>query len=316
VYPLQGQFEFNARRRQAFWRALRTVLTGRARTLLSYDDVIRAAGREGQVDLGVREIPLERIRGSEGRAREFDASFLPVKAQLKARWAYVDDLMQKGVQMSPIEVYQLGETYFVKDGHHRVSVARHLGQETIPAHVIEVRTTAPLDPDVDPRDLLCTAEYARFLERTQLHRVRPEARVECSHLGRYDVILDHILGHRYFLGLERGHEVPLPEAAASWYDNVFLPVMNVLREHRVAESFPGWSGGDLYLAVTKLWLQMREADEAAGPEAAAARLVDERDRREERDPQLAAMARAMRRWARGRRPRTLFLKAARPRPSP
>jgi hypothetical protein len=249
VLPLQGQFEFDAARRQAFWNAIRTVITGRSRTLLSYTDVIAATGNEGQVDRGVRDIPLQMVRGSEGRADQFDAAFLPVRRELKARWAKVDSLVQRGVIMPPIEVYQLGGIYFVKDGHHRVSVARRLGQDTIRAHIIEVRTRAPLGADDDPTDLLATAEYARFLEHTQLHRVRPEARVDCRELGRYDVIFDHILGHWYFLGLEQGYEIPLPEAAASWYDHVYQPVAEVVREHHVAERFPGWSTGDLYLAL-------------------------------------------------------------------
>ena len=303
MYPLQGQFEFDARRRQAFWRALGALLRGRSRSLLSYDDVLRAAGREGQVDRGVQDIPLAAVRGSEGRADEFDASFRPVRRELKARWARVDDLVQQGVTMPPVDVYQLGELYFVKDGHHRVSVARHLGWDTIPAHVIEVRTRAPLDPGADPQDLLRTAEYAAFLERTGLHRTRPGARIECQDLGRYDVILDHILGHRYFLGLERGGEVPLVEAAASWYDNVFLPVTAVIVEHRVAEHFPGLSGGDLYLAVTRRWLEMGgDGETPAGPDAAAAALVAGKH------PEIAGLAGAMRRWERRRRPTSLHLR--------
>jgi hypothetical protein len=301
LYPLQGQFEFDARRRQAFWKALRSVLTGRARTLLSLDDVLRAAGKEGQVDRGIRRIPLAQVRGSEGRSNEFDAAFLPVNPRLKERWARLDNLMQQGMEMPPIEVYELGGLYFVKDGHHRVSVARHLGQETIRANVIEVTTRAPLPPDVDAAHLIRTAEYADFLQRTQLDKLRPEARLACRDLGRYDLILDHILGHRYFMSQDRGHEVSLPEAAASWYDEVFIPVMEVVKQHRIAEHFPGWSEADLYVAVTSRWLEMSKTDESSGPEGAAAALL------KEPDPMLAGMTRALRRWRRDRRRHTIRL---------
>src|ERR1700719_3461506 len=99
-----------------------------------------------------------------------------------------------GGRVPPIEVYHLGNVYFVKDGHHRVSVARHLGGKTIPARVIEVKTRAPLTGDMDAAALLQAREYVDFLDRSQLDRVRPEASRAVSRLGRYDRIFEDILG--------------------------------------------------------------------------------------------------------------------------
>ena len=144
---------------------------------------------------------------------------------------------------------------------------------TIKARVVEVQTRAPLGPDVDAEALLRAAEYAGFLEATQLDRVRPGARIQCSRLGRYDEIYQHILGHRYFLGLERGQEVPLPEAAASWYDNVYLPIVDVIRKHRVAEVHPGWTEADLYVEITRRWLALGRAGATADPHAALHELL-------------------------------------------
>ena len=104
----------------------------------------------------------------------------------------------------------MGDDYYVIDGHHRVSVARSLDRPTINSRVIEVKTRAPLGPHVDPAALLRAAEYA-FLDTTQLHRTRPEARLECSRLGRSDEILKYILGHGYFLSLEKGGKFPCPK---------------------------------------------------------------------------------------------------------
>jgi hypothetical protein len=176
--------------------------------------------------------------------------------------------MAEGGELPPIDVYKLGDSYYVIDGHHRVSVARQLGWDTIKARVVEVKTRAPLGPNVDGEALLRAAEYANFLEATQLDRVRPEARVRCSRLGRYDEIFEHILGHRYFLGLEQGREVPIPDAAASWYDNVYLPIVDVIRKHGVAELHPGWTEADVYVEVTRRWLELGRAGQAADPHAA------------------------------------------------
>jgi ParB-like nuclease domain len=228
---------------------------------------------DGQVDRGVREIPVARIRGSENRTGDFDAGFHPLGSHLRHRWARLYALIRQGREMPPIDVYEVGELFFVRDGHHRVSIARRLGWDTIRAHVVEVRTRAPLGAEMDSRDLLDVAEYASFLERTHLDRVRPEARLRCSRLGRYDVITEHILGHRYFLSAEREEQVSVPEAAASWYDTVYRPVMAVAERHRLAEHLPGWTETDVYLELTRLWLDLDREGQPSGPDRAARALL-------------------------------------------
>jgi hypothetical protein len=183
--------------------------------------------------------------------------------------------MEQGVEPPPIDVYQVGEVYFVRDGQTRVSVARHLGWETIRANVVEVTTRAPVGSEINAEELLKAAEYSKFLEQTQLDVNRPGARLECSQLGRYDKIFEHILGHRYFLGLDRGYEVSIPEAAMSWYDSVYTPVMNVARSHQLMERLPRWTETDIYLALTRIWLDLQEEGLPAGPESAASLLVEQ-----------------------------------------
>ncbi|TMD52773.1 MAG: hypothetical protein E6I85_09800 [Chloroflexi bacterium] len=273
---IRAQEDFDAARAQAFRRAIVPTLTRRFRGMLSMDKVLKAAGAEGRADRGEQEIPLVRIVGSaasQGKASDFDPGFLPVSNRTRDRWTRIYREMAEGGELPPIDVYKLGDNYYVIDGHHRVSVARQLGWDTIKARVVEVQTRAPLGPDVDAEALLRAAEYAGFLEATQLDRVRPGARIQCSRLGRYDEIYQHILGHRYFLGLERGQEVPLPEAAASWYDNVYLPIVDVIRKHRVAEVHPGWTEADLYVEITRRWLALGRAGATADPHAALHELL-------------------------------------------
>ena len=277
---LRAREDFDAARYRAFRRAVRAALTRRARRMISLDRVLEAAGWEGQADRGIQEIPLDRVVGSAGPAktRDFDPAFLPVSRRLRDRWARVYTAMVEGGEVPPVDVYQVGENYYVIDGHHRVSVARSLGRDSIAARVTEVRTRAPLGPGLDASELLRAAEYASFLETTQLDRIRRDARLECSRLGRFDEILKHILGHRYFLGLD-GREVTLPEAAASWYDTVYLPIAQLIREHRVLEQLPGWTEADLYVEITRRWLELSEAGEEAGPHQAVHFLLDEEARR-------------------------------------
>ena len=144
---------------------------------------------------------------------------------------------------------------------------------------MQVATRAPLPSDVDAANLLRASEYAAFLQASGLDRVRPEARFECSRLGRYDELLAHVLGHRYFLGLERGEEVSIEEAAASWYDNVYMPVVRAIRRHGLLTRLRGWTETDLYVEATRRWLQLSEAGAEADPHQAVHKVMLEPARR-------------------------------------
>jgi hypothetical protein len=278
VERIRAGEDFDAARFRAFRRAIRNALTGRAGRLLALDTVLDAAGAEGRSFGGEHEIPVDQIVGSAAslsKAGDFDPGFLPVNRRLRDRWTRVYTAMVEGGELPPIDVYRVGDGYYVIDGHHRVSVARSLGRDTINARVIDVKTRAPLSGHLDAEELLKAAEYAQFLETTQLHRLRPDARLECSRLGRYDELFKHILGHKYFLGLERGHEVSLLEAAASWYDSVYLPIAQAIRKHKVLEQFPGWTEADLYVEITRRWLALSEAGRPSGPHPAVHDLLSE-----------------------------------------
>jgi uncharacterized ParB-like nuclease family protein len=273
--------DFDAARGRAFRRNLRTILTGRAERLRSIEPLLRAAGMDGRSFAGVQEIPLDKIAGSvapDVKTSDFDPAFLPLNRRQRERWTRIYQAMVEGDELPPIDVYKVDDKYYVIDGHHRVSVARNLDRPTISARVINVKTRAPLGPGTDAAALLNAAEYAAFLEVTQLHRTRPHARLECSRLGRYDEILQHINGHRYFLGLEQKREVPLQEAAASWYDHVYHPIAEAIRNHKVLEKLPGWTEADVYVEVTRRWLTMSQEGEAAGPDPAIQEILAENAR--------------------------------------
>ena len=270
--------DFDAARGRAFRRNLATILTGRAQRLRSIEPLLRAAGLEGRSFGGVREIPVDKIVGSvapDFKSGDFDPGFLPINRRMRERWTRIYQAMVEGDELPPIDVYKVDDRYYVIDGHHRVSVARSLGRPMLNARVINVRTRAPLGRDVDPEAELKAAEYAAFLEATQLHRTRPDARLECSRLGRYDEIMSHIIGHRYFLSLEQHRDVSLQEAAASWYDHVYRPIAEAIRKYKVLEQLPGWTEADLYVEITRRWLAASKEGEPSGPDPAVHALLAE-----------------------------------------
>ena len=155
--------DFRQARKQAAVQQLLAHLTGKSAELLAYDDVRQQLRETGTIERGLQEIPLDAIVGSVGRYDDFTRDFMPKKDSDQERWARVKTAVLDMSGMAPIDVYQIGEAYFVRDGNHRVSVARRLGTGTISAHVTEVKTKVPLAVDDDPApsvfadDGLCAA---------------------------------------------------------------------------------------------------------------------------------------------------------------
>jgi hypothetical protein len=105
--------------------------------LLAFDDVRREVRANGGLSIGRRDVEVSKIVGSVGRHREFDGGFMPVKARLGVKWKWVDRAFHRGEELPPVSLYKIGDSYFVDDGNHRVSVARYQGVEWIDAEVTE-----------------------------------------------------------------------------------------------------------------------------------------------------------------------------------
>jgi nucleotide-binding universal stress UspA family protein len=249
-YPLAVQ-DFRRARRQAAMEQIMARLTGKSADLLSYEEVQKKLGVKVKGKQTLKEIPLDAIVGSVGRYADFTRSFLPRQDSDADRWARVKVAQTSLSGLPPVEVYQVGDAYFVLDGNHRVSVARQLGTPTIQAYVTEVRTKVPLSPDTQPDDLILKAEHVDFLERTHLDELRPEADLSVTVPGQYQVLEEHIEVHRYFMGLEQQREIPYEEAVTHFYDEVYLPVVQVIRQRGILRDFPERTEADLYLWVSE-----------------------------------------------------------------
>ncbi len=245
--------------RRARWRAtveqVVAALTGQSTKLLSYEEVRRQLRATEGSERGLQSIRLDAIVGSVGRYTDFTRSFLPREDRQEQRWARVSAAVSGLVGLPPIEVYQIGEAFFVKDGNHRVSVAGQLGATHIEAYVTQITSKVPLTPDIQPDELILKAEYATFLEQTGLDQLRPEADLTLTAPGGYDTLLEHIEVHRYFMGLEQQREIPYAEAVGHWYDTVYRPAMEIIRQRGVLRDFAGRSEADLYI-----WLHRHRAE--------------------------------------------------------
>ncbi|HRE46828.1 MAG TPA: hypothetical protein PLD47_03815 [Aggregatilineales bacterium] len=253
----QAARDFQKARAAAFWAQVWGVLTGKSIDLLRFEEVKNRLRLRDERYLGLREIPVDKIVGSVGRYNDFTRSFLPRTNAVKSRWQRLDAMARGMEGFPPIEVYKVGDVYFVIDGNHRVSVARQLGAATIEAFVTELPTSIPLDETTTVEDLIQKEGYAEFLQKTNLDKLRPGSEVLLSEPNRYRQILEHIDVHRYFMGLNQNRPVTWEEAVGSWYDHVYMPLVSLIREHDMLMHFLGRTEADLYAWLVKHQEAMR-----------------------------------------------------------
>lgn len=241
--------DFHQARRQAAMEEVLARFTGKSTKLLSFNEISQRFKSAHSVEKGVQEIPLEAIVGSSGRYEDFTRSFLPLRGSDQDRWASVQAYVkQKGIgHMPPIDVYQIGEVYFVSDGNHRVSIARRMGLTHIKASVVELQIKVALSPDDQPDDLILKAEYADFLTRSNLDESRPEADLRLTVPGKYWILESQIEAHSFLAGRGSDQPVSFEAAAVLWYDSVYSGVAQLIRDRALLRDFPDRTETDLYV---------------------------------------------------------------------
>ncbi len=243
--------DFQSARQRAAIQEILSLFTGKSTQLLSYEDVAEKLKLRARMERGVQHIPLDAIVGSVGRDTDFTRAFLPRRAVDRQRWANVKAAMEDGAGLPPIEVYKVGEVYFVMDGNHRVSIAKQEGFTSIEARVIEVRTNVPLTPDVQPDDLIIKAEYAEFLEATRIMDLRPNVDLSVSIPGQYDILMSQIYLQKFILVEDQKLNASLQDAVVDWYDNIYILLAEAIRDRGLLRWFPDRTITDLYIWIAE-----------------------------------------------------------------
>jgi nucleotide-binding universal stress UspA family protein len=244
--------DFQSARQKAGIQEVLARFTGKSTQLLSYEDVAEKLRLRARSERGVQHIPVDAIVGSVGRYTDFTRTFLPRSNEDRERWARVKAaFLEEGAGLPPIEVYKVGEVYFVIDGNHRVSIARQEGLTTIEARVIEVRTDIPLTPDVQPDDLIIKAEYAEFLEDTHIMDRRPNVNLNVTIPGQYEKMMAQIYLQKFILVEDRKLNASLQDAVEDWYDNIYIPLAETIRDRGLLRWFPDRTITDLYIWIAE-----------------------------------------------------------------
>lgn len=294
LVSLYSETRFNDARRKALLSALLGHIRRQPTSMLSLEEVRSRLRVRGQRWLGFQSIPLHGIIGSEGRYDDFDRAFLPRSDTLKHRWANIDHAIEHAIELPPVELYKLSDVYFVRDGNHRVSVARQRRQLYVDAYVTELIVDVPLEPGLSMRDLLLKEEYSDFLEWTDLHSLRRDERIEFSELGRYLDLVQHINVHRYYLGQAHQREIGRAEAVSSWYDNVYMPIVEAIRAERALRHFRGRTEADLYCWIMQhRWYMREDIGTDPGPECATRSYVTQFSRKRFPDSLVSAVGQVM-----------------------
>jgi hypothetical protein len=229
-------------------------------SLLPFEEVVAILKPGAETYVGMEAVPVDRIVGSEGRYRDFNRHFLPRREFLRSRWISIDMAHYKDVPLPPVRIYEVGGVYFVRDGNHRVSVARMRGQTMIDAEVTRLDTVIDLKPGMTLEDLkreVILYEKKRFYEKTSYGAITGDEGLEFTSPGRYDQILEHVLVHKYYLNQNLEGELSFADALWSWHENVYRPVISAIEEEELLSRFPGRTASDLYMFIVQHWDELK-----------------------------------------------------------
>jgi nucleotide-binding universal stress UspA family protein len=270
--------DFDQARKEAALQDLLAGLRRKSRELIAFDDIQARFSVIPSAKEEIRSIQLDAVVGSVGRYNDFNRDFLPRNPSDMDRWTSVKRARDANIDLPPIKVYQVGEIFFVIDGNHRVSVAKRRGETEIRASVIEIPARVELTREDSVEEVVRKAALNGFLEATRLDEHPDRPAFHTTETGSYPVLLQQIEMVRYRAQPEADDEVPLTKAARIWYEDHYLPIVEILQGQNLLKHYPDRTETDLYV-----WLLENHqalADEfgwGVHLETVAANLVD-RDR--------------------------------------
>jgi len=248
--------DFTKARGKAILSQIQNFLNTDRDKLLSFNDVKDILKPKSEVYMGNQTVPIKLVVGSEGRYHDFNKFFLPKREHMRHRWQRVDEAHIRDIILPPITLYEIGGAYFVRDGNHRVSVAKTQGVEFIDAEVISLSTEINIKPFMttdELREALIELEKKVFYAETLFGDLTEYWKLDFSSPGRYDVIYNHILVHKYFLNENIEEEIHFNDALVSWFNNVYSPIIAIIHEQWLLANFPKRTEADLYVWIVKHW---------------------------------------------------------------
>lgn len=172
LYTHEAYHDFDRAQRSAFVRRVISYLLRRDNRLIPLEEVKQYLPFKGRRDLGLKLVAIKQIVGSANRFKDFDRAFMPHPNLPPDRWISIHRARTNAIGLPPVDLYKIGDVYFVEDGHHRISVARLEGQLEIEASVIEIDVEVPLNTHLDIKRYLAErkADLELACEEPELDR--------------------------------------------------------------------------------------------------------------------------------------------------
>jgi hypothetical protein len=249
--------------------------------ILPFEEVVDALGVVGRSDLGLQIVPLDMIVGTVDRSVDFDRGFRPTSPRLRSRWERIAAAQRRGEALPPISLYKVGDLYFVRDGHHRVSVAKSLGRTDIDAYVTEVQTRVRLGRDLRVGDLPLKDHERLFRERVPLS-AEQRAHIRLTDPWDFGTLAEAVEAWGFRAMQDRGTYMNRHEVADQWFTREYAPVVEALREGQLVEKDE--TETDAYLRLAAMRYRALRTHEWGDDVLDELRRREERERRRRRRP--------------------------------
>lgn len=256
----------------AFERALRrgtrdtsilSRIRGRDNRVLRLNDVLAAVPVRGERYVGIEDVPVERIVGTEDRGDDYSRDFHPRKRALAARWIPIYQLLANSDFDEPITAIDVGGLYFVRDGNHRVSVARHLERVFINASVTRYDVPVSLPRHIDRNQIPLLRRKVRFYQRTAAFDVIDERHFLVACPRTWDYLEREMNEFNFAWFVRRFGREPRDreEQLRTWYENLYRHAIDFIRANHVTYLFPGMRETDVFAEMLRLWNSHGDPDE-------------------------------------------------------
>jgi hypothetical protein len=229
---VDAQHDFLRARRRATIAKLVARLRGEpddVGVILPYSEVLDALGFVSERAIGLKVVQLDAVVGTIDRERDFDRRFRPTSGRVRSRWEQIAGAMRRGESMPPVDLLQIGEIYFVRDGHHRVSVSRALGRTDIDANVTQVVTRVDASAAIKLTDLPLKSHERVFFERVPLPDAA-RAEIKLSDPWDYAELAESVEAWGFRAMRDRNEAINRRTTAELWLETEYRPVVAMLRE--------------------------------------------------------------------------------------
>lgn len=232
----------------------------RKNLLLSLEELTKVVKPQGEVYSGIRDVPVAKIIGSESRSDDFSMGFYPVHKWMEQRWTRVKKLLLGDQISEPIKLLEYGGYYFVRDGNHRVSIARTNKIEFLTAEITSLKIPVGLPENMRRELIEVFREKMRFQKETRIFDVIPEDNFRVQNPGTWEQIRDSIYrGHKDWFVKKNGY-IPEDEMLIqSWNVELYETTLEFIRKHHLPMLTPGLLETDVFCEVMDLWALMPDA---------------------------------------------------------